>query len=818
MKRDRRLALTALGAAVALLGATSAVSAHEPQHAPGGECLPGSQDPIAPYERFNRGTDAPLLITEDCVDPRYNTPIIDAVTVGTTAPPTITEFILVHGRFADSTPGPGLETTPATFAYYFPLQGYEGRFYVGAVHQLRLTGELAAVDVPEAVRDLSPFGVFLGTNEVDHAAASGAYLVEYSPYQDYALAARDAIGAFGYPDSQYRVAAAAAKYSRVLAQAIYGYEHRPYGYIYGGSGGAYISITNAEHTIGVWDGVLPFVMGHPLAIPGDFTVRLHALRVLRKRNKWPEVMDAIDPGGSGNPYLTLNEVEAGALQEATLLGFPQRGWHQHAGLAGGPFFLVAAYAPIMDPTYADDFWTLPGYLGTEASATGDDVRAARVEHSTSVIAATPPVPVPDYNLLGPTYNLFMLSQYVSGPVRAVTLESLPAGIHDYTNDFHLYMVTGAAAGKRVKIGMVETTTNTIIFGGGEDPAVVNMISIGDQVRVENSLYLALQTHHRHQVPYDDDVFGGIPAGSALYGWDQFRNPDSTPKYPQRPAPLVGPVGNYNSAGSVSTGHFHDSTKVLVAQSVMDIDAFAWCADWYRTVVKADKEAQGQSLDDHFRLYYTDHAEHTGGGGTSTRTVSYRGVLEQGLRDLEAWAEQGVPPPGSSSYDVVDNAIALKPTAADRKGIQPVPELMVSCGAATACVNEANGKRVDVAVGQSVTFTANIETPPGAGKVVSAEWDFDGEGPGEWTDAAAPVQETVALQVTQSYATPGTYFPAIRATSQREGDPATPYARIDNIDRVRVVVVPEPGFTAVWAAGAALVALLRRARCRATDPD
>ena len=51
-----------LGACVALLGTTSTASAHEPLHTPGGECLPGSQDPIAPYERFNRGTDAPLLI------------------------------------------------------------------------------------------------------------------------------------------------------------------------------------------------------------------------------------------------------------------------------------------------------------------------------------------------------------------------------------------------------------------------------------------------------------------------------------------------------------------------------------------------------------------------------------------------------------------------------------------------------------------------------------------------------------------------------------------------------------------------------------
>ena len=80
-----------LGASVALIGATSA-SAHEPQHTPGGECLPGSQAAIAPYERFARGTESPILVTEDCVDPRYNTPIIDAFLVLTTAPPASTEY------------------------------------------------------------------------------------------------------------------------------------------------------------------------------------------------------------------------------------------------------------------------------------------------------------------------------------------------------------------------------------------------------------------------------------------------------------------------------------------------------------------------------------------------------------------------------------------------------------------------------------------------------------------------------------------------------------------------------------------------------
>src|SRR5207302_1471519 len=69
----------------------------------------------------------------------------------------------------------------------------------------------------------------------------------------------------------YRVNAEAAKFSRVVAAEIYG-AHRTYGYLYGGSGGAYQTVTSAEMTTGVWDGFVPYVMGSPQSIPNCFTV------------------------------------------------------------------------------------------------------------------------------------------------------------------------------------------------------------------------------------------------------------------------------------------------------------------------------------------------------------------------------------------------------------------------------------------------------------------------------------------------------------------------------------------------------------------
>lgn len=70
----------------------------------------------------------------------------------------------------------------------------------------------------------------------------------------------------------------------------------------------------------------------------------------------------------GNPYAGLNDEERGAIEEATRLGFPPRGWWNHATLTGGPLALVAGYVPYLDPTYIDDFWTKPGYLGADSKS------------------------------------------------------------------------------------------------------------------------------------------------------------------------------------------------------------------------------------------------------------------------------------------------------------------------------------------------------------------------------------------------------------------------------------------------------------------
>jgi hypothetical protein len=154
-------------------------------------------------------------------------------------------------------------------------------------------------------------------------------------------------------------------------------------------------------------------------------------------------------------------------------------------------------------------------------------------------------------------------------------------------------------------------------------------------------------------------------------------------------------------------------------------------------------------------------------------------LEQALRDLAAWVEQGVSPPASTAYELVDGQIVVAPTANERCGIQPVVTLTAN-----------GGTRAEVAVGDTVEFAALVEVPPGAGTIVAAAFDF--EGTGEFADVVPLDNEATSYTSTtfrssHEFAAPGTYFPALKVASQRRGQMDEPFARIENLGRVRVVV-------------------------------
>jgi len=83
-------------------------------------------------------------------------------------------------------------------------------------------------------------------------------------------------------------------------------------------------------------------------------------------------------------------------------------------------------------------------------------------------------------------------------------------------------------------------------------------------------------------------------------------------------------------------------------------------------------------------------------------------------------------------------------------------------------------------------------PENTGKIINAAFDFDGSGTfkNQVDLNKAGISKNgsmVEITLEQMFDKPGIYFPALRAISQREGNTETPYTRIQNIDRVRVVV-------------------------------
>jgi hypothetical protein len=526
--------------------------------------------------------------------------------------------------------------------------------------------------------------------------------------------------------------------------------HRTYGYAFGGSGGGFRTIAGAENTA-AWDGVVPFVIGSPVAIPNVYTVRALALRVLK--DKLPAIVDAVEPGGSGDMYAGLGEEERAVLTEVTRMGFPPRGWFNHKTLGLGVLPLLFPTVVEKDPGYFKDFWTGKGYVGADPPPS---LIRARVRHRTTVKKVAGGQAAEGAR--GGVNDAF---RRLMGEQVRLQVESAPAG---GLQGAALIVKTGAAAGKQFPIrGRAgDMISISVPMGlGGANPDAVKGIKVGDEVQIDNSDFLAVQYYHRHQVPTPD-----------YRVWDQFRGRDGKPLYPQRPR-LLGPEFAAGT-GVAQTGRFQG--KMIVVESLMDQDAFPWQADWYRSRVKA---ALGPRLDENFRLWFTDHALHGDQERQAdpTRTVSYLGVLQQALLDLSAWVEKGVAPPLSTNYEVVDGQVEVPPTAAERKGIQPVITVT------------ANGRaRAEVAVGKPVTFSAIIEVPPDTGRVVAAEWDFEGAGNFPVVEKLISSKETrVTVKTTHAFSKPGTYFPALRAVSQRQGDAKTPYARILNLGRVRVVV-------------------------------
>jgi len=664
-------------------------------------------------------------------DPMFARPYIDVDEVRSSATP----YRYVHGGFSG---------TDTRFSYYFPAaSAYRDRFFQ------------YITPVPDS-ETLSQ-GLRGAEDRIGMALSSGAYFVETNGGGPKAADPRGGIDPLV---GAYKANAAAAQFSKEVARQIYN-RKRVFGYLYGGSGGAYRTIGAIENTTGVWDGAVPYVIGSPMAIPNMFTVRLHAMRVVG--DKLDDVVAALEPGGSGNPYATLNLAQRDALREATRMGFQPRSWYAWRTMGPHAFSVLFGVVRSVDPGYFTEFWTRPGYAGYDHP---EQYSRDRVRLSTTIkgivtftqAASLGLVPADRPGTAAGTADQAWRAMGLrsSGEMPfAYRLSTVPRSKALLLSDLVL------PSGKKVLLDNI--TGDLAVISGDNDPAVLTTVKSGSEVRLDNSDILAVQTYHRHQVP----------TGSGYPVWDQFRGADGKPSYPQRPM-LLGPLISKAASGALPTGRFDG--KMIILESLWDREALPWQADWYRSRIEENKTGGERN---NYRLWFTDRALH---GDTleqddGSRAVPYLGVLQQALRDLAAWVQDGVEPPASSSYAIQDGQVIVPTAASDRRGIQPQVSLTVDGRDAVA-----------IKAGGTVRLTGEIVVPPGAGSVVAAEWDFEGDGRYEGhavVPAAASARRSIATE--HRYTRKGTYFAVLRGTSQRENDRTSPFARVQNLARVRITV-------------------------------
>ena len=122
----------------------------------------------------------------------------------------------------------------------------------------------------------------------------------------------------------------------------------------------------------MWDGALPFMGGgeteeHGKASKtkgggGNFPVLFNVQRLLG--DKLLDVIDAVSPGGSGDPYAGFNTHQREELANLYRTGFPRGDeW-----VIGQPSGIIWQWGSIADRMVAEDdyyevFWTKPGYVG-----------------------------------------------------------------------------------------------------------------------------------------------------------------------------------------------------------------------------------------------------------------------------------------------------------------------------------------------------------------------------------------------------------------------------------------------------------------------
>ena len=646
----------------------------------------------------------------------------------------------VHGGFAG---------TDTRFSFYFPAKDrYAGRF----MHWIEGGGggnELST-QVPQ------------GDVLIDAAGWAFLYDTAFDDLNGYLLETNQGYIRLAAPTGKrvapWQASAESARFSRHVAKQIYGTAPH-HGYV-GGIGGGPLTQQLLENAADVYSGGTPQIC--PSSETSPWTAQARAQYFIGT-DGMKRVIDALEPGGSGDPFASLSKLQREALSDMYRAGWPRGAENQlqnfkHAMLGMGAVLKS-------DPTYFTDFWTVPGYAGKDQL---DDLKPyivqgkAKVTRVYSVRESMEPTTFAWYKTLDPN-TPFAVDVDMGGDARRffgsrMTVTS--GGAKD--KNFIIY---------ETKIGL---SANPI-------PGMMSGVQVGDEVEFDNRDFIAFIHYFLHTIQSSDDFREKTGQNFSLVG--RPFTTDGKPIHPQRPS-SVSHGGRIKLKGAFEP-------KMIVVYSTRDIWGWPVMTD-FDEVYKA---RYGAKLSDRYRLYWADGGsiappQAAGGfnfGGENllvweTRMIDFQYSMgRQAWRYLKEWVEDGKAPPAGTSFSFSkDNELLLPATASERKGIQPVVNLTIVGGT-------RGGKRIDVSAGQSVSFEGSIDAPPGAGSIVIAEWDFLEVGDYPLKDPAARGTATsLRVKADHVFTKPGVYFVALRGGLHRDGAKGRGEPT-HHLDRVRVVV-------------------------------
>jgi hypothetical protein len=653
----------------------------------------------------------------------------------------------------------GFETTTTRWACWFPPRAqWEGRMYQP------LEGANGGHEDVFA----SPIGADIG-GLVMTLTRLGGYMIESN------------MGHVGdVPDPKagddptiygWRAAAESGRLSKHIAAQVLG-AAPTYSYVWGGSGGARRSPLCLAYAPDVWDAALPFMgdaqdgeYGNWERLRGvaqHFCAMFNVQRLLG--DTIYDVIDAVAPGGSGDPFAGLDTSQREELANLYRVGYP-RGDEAIIAQPTGTIWLWTSYAERLQrdyPDYWESFWTKPGHVGFDQPQL---VQRDLIDTRATVIrtlyakdfAEDPQFAGPEFALVRRLSFIFASMHNMWHVPMAVEVDGKLDGFVQGTG---VRVASGAAKGRQL---FALNGVGNVLLCDGEGEASnlrFNGVLPGDEVHVDNHAYLAYCYFYRHHILESAE-------------WD-FLRVDGKPMYPQYEQPLMSPF-----MGTLHTGRF-DGKMLWVHHTH---DASLWPSQGIGMKNNVERERGIDGAKDYFCLRWTENAEHAPvqmvlpapGRAANTWLIDYQPAIEQSLVDLATWVERGVRPT-DTAFTYADGKVTLPSSAAERSGIQAVAQV------------EANGSsRVEVRVGEAVTLRVRAEVPPGAGTVIGAKWDFDGSGSYPYAHSVDGSKATVDLATDHVWDRPGTYFVTALVESHRDGKVDADSRRIPNLASARVVV-------------------------------